>query len=64
MSVKNNLIINGFVNKEIDMVALSEYLQYLYINAPKSIFKSIKKLPPGSTLLPGGLGTKLFVPFI
>ena len=40
-----------FVKKEIDPEALSQYLQYLYINAPKSIFKSIKKLEPGSTLL-------------
>jgi asparagine synthase (glutamine-hydrolysing) len=40
-----------FVKREIDPEALSEYLQYLYVNAPRSIFKSIKKLEPGSTLL-------------
>jgi len=48
-SVKSILALN-FIEKEIDPQALSEYLQYLYINAPRSIFKSIKKLEPGSTL--------------
>jgi len=40
-----------FVNKEIDPQALSEYLQYLYVNAPKSIFRGIKKLEPGQSLV-------------
>ncbi|UCD55450.1 MAG: asparagine synthase (glutamine-hydrolyzing) [Candidatus Omnitrophota bacterium] len=40
-----------FVKKEIDHEALTEYLQYLYINAPRSIFKEIKKLEPGSSIL-------------
>ena len=49
-SIKS-IITLDFVKKEIDPHALSEYLQYLYINAPKSIFKLVKKLEPGSTLL-------------
>ena len=49
-SLKSFLTLD-FVKKEIDPEALSEYLQYLYVNAPKSIFKSIRKLEPGSTLL-------------
>lgn len=40
----------SFIKREIDHESLSEYLQYLYINAPRTIFKSIKKLEPGSTL--------------
>ena len=39
-----------FIKKDIDMGTLSEYLQYLYINAPKTIYKTIKKLEPGTTL--------------
>lgn len=35
------------INKEIDYEALSDYLTFLYIPAPKSIFKHIRKLPAG-----------------
>lgn len=48
-SIKSFLVLD-FVEREISTEALSEYLQYLYVNAPKSIFRSIKKLEPGSTL--------------
>ncbi|MBN1353476.1 MAG: asparagine synthase (glutamine-hydrolyzing) [Candidatus Omnitrophica bacterium] len=48
-SIKSFLGID-FVKKEVDSEALSEYLQYLYINAPRSIFKSIRKLEPGSCI--------------
>jgi len=33
------------VSKEIDLTALSDYLSLLYIPSPKSIFKSVRKLP-------------------
>ena len=33
------------IPKEIDLTALSDYLSLLYVPSPKSIFKSIKKLP-------------------
>lgn len=49
-SIKSFLMLD-FIKRELDPEALSEYLQYLYINAPKSIFKAIRKLEPGSTLL-------------
>ena len=39
-----------FLKKEIDTEALSEYLRYLYVNAPRTIFKSVRKLEPGSAL--------------
>ena len=34
------------ISREIDPVALNEYLAYLYIPHPRTIFKRIRKLPP------------------
>ncbi len=34
------------VSREIDLTALSDYLSLLYVPSPKTIFKSIRKLPP------------------
>lgn len=39
----------GF-NKEIDFEAVSSYLQFGYIHAPKTIFKTVQKLLPGHYL--------------
>ncbi len=33
------------ITKKIDLTALSDYMSLLYVPSPKSIFKSIKKLP-------------------
>ncbi len=38
------------VGREIDPAALDEYLTYLYVPAPRSIYKSIRKLRAGHTL--------------
>ena len=38
------------VERTIDPYALDDYLTYLYIPAPKTIFKRIRKLQPGHTL--------------
>ncbi len=38
------------VSREIDAQALDEYLSCGYITAPRSIFRSVRKLPPGCTL--------------
>jgi asparagine synthase (glutamine-hydrolysing) len=38
------------VKREIDLEALHDYLKLLYVPAPKSIFKGIRKLLPGHTL--------------
>ena len=35
------------VSREIDPTALSDYLSLLYVPAPKSIFKAVRKLPAG-----------------
>lgn len=39
-----------YFNKEIDFEAVSSYLQFGYIHAPKTIFKSVQKLLPGHYL--------------
>ncbi|MGH7492057.1 MAG: asparagine synthase (glutamine-hydrolyzing), partial [bacterium] len=38
------------VEKALDLQALDDYLTYMYISAPKTIFKSIRKLLPGHSL--------------
>jgi asparagine synthase (glutamine-hydrolysing) len=38
------------IRREIDPCALDDYLTYLYIPAPKTIFQSIRKLLPGHML--------------
>lgn len=38
------------VSRTLDPLALDEYLTYLYIPAPKTIFRGIRKLLPGYTL--------------
>jgi asparagine synthase (glutamine-hydrolysing) len=37
------------VPREIDPEALQDYLTYLWVPAPKSMFRGIRKLPPGYT---------------
>lgn len=44
-------ILEDKVEKDIDLQALSDYLAYNYIPAPRSIFKGIKKLLPGHMLI-------------
>ncbi len=39
------------VDREVDPDALSAYFSFLCVPAPLTIFKNIKKLPPGSSLL-------------
>lgn len=38
------------VSRDIDMEALSDYLSFLYVPAPKTIFRDIRKLRPGHLL--------------
>jgi len=38
------------VGRELDIVALDHYLTYQYVPAPMSIFKAIRKVPPGHFL--------------
>ena len=39
------------VSREIDLTAVSDYLTYHYIPSPKTIFKQVRKLPPGHVLV-------------
>jgi asparagine synthase (glutamine-hydrolysing) len=45
------LLLDATCPKEIDLEALRLYLTYLYIPSPDTIFKGIKKLPPGHFLI-------------
>jgi asparagine synthase (glutamine-hydrolysing) len=38
------------VPRELDLEALGEYLGYHYVAAPRTIFRTVRKLPPASTL--------------
>jgi len=44
------LLVDPGVRREIDPFALDEYLTYLYVPAPRTIFRGIRKLPPGHTM--------------
>jgi asparagine synthase (glutamine-hydrolysing) len=44
------ILCHPLVPRTIDPYALDDYLTYLYIPAPKTIFQSIRKLRPGHTL--------------
>jgi len=39
------------VSRELDLTALSDYLSLLYVPAPKTIFRSIRKLPAAHQLI-------------
>jgi asparagine synthase (glutamine-hydrolysing) len=39
------------VRREVDWDALGDYLTYHYVPAPRTIFRSVRKLPPASTLI-------------
>lgn len=44
------LLQDGRLSREIDPFALDDFLTYRYIPAPRAIFRSVKKLPPGHIL--------------
>ena len=44
------ILAEGTVPRDLDPAALDEYLTYLYVPAPRSIFRAIRKLPPAHTL--------------
>lgn len=47
--IKSILLLPG-LTLEVEPTAIIDYLKYLYVPAPKSIFKNIFKLPPGHYL--------------
>ncbi len=44
------LMIHPLIEREIDPTAVEDYMTFGYVPDPKTIFKSIKKLPPGHFL--------------
>jgi len=44
------------ISREIDLVALNEYLSFEYVPTPRSIFKDIRRLEPGYFLVYGAKG--------
>lgn len=44
------LMVDSSLPREIDPFAVEEYFAYGYIPCPRSIFKGVRKLPPGHTL--------------
>ncbi|MEZ4590349.1 MAG: asparagine synthase (glutamine-hydrolyzing) [Chloroflexota bacterium] len=44
------------VSREIDLVALNEYLSFEYVPTPRTIFKEIRRLEPGHFLIYGEHG--------
>ena len=45
-----SLIAAGAVDRELDLEALDHYLSFLYAPADRSMFKGVRKLPPGHCL--------------
>jgi asparagine synthase (glutamine-hydrolysing) len=45
------LLRNGGISREIDPAALDDYLAYGYVPAPRTIYRSVSKLPAGHRLL-------------
>jgi len=46
------------ISRDIDLEALSDYFSFLYVPAPKSIFKSIRKVLPGHFLVASADGVR------
>jgi asparagine synthase (glutamine-hydrolysing) len=53
------LVASGQVPCEIDSAALAAYLECQYVPGPRTIFKAIKKLPPGHALLADSSGIRV-----
>lgn len=53
------LLADPSLRVSLDPLALDEYLTYLYVPAPRSIYREIRKLPAGHTLTVSERGTEL-----
>ncbi|HSF19620.1 MAG TPA: asparagine synthase (glutamine-hydrolyzing) [Vicinamibacteria bacterium] len=47
------------VDRQIDVIALNEYLSFEYVPTPRTIFRGIKRLPPGHSLVFSGKGQRV-----
>lgn len=59
------LLAHPDVSRELDLQSLAKYLTFEYVPSPASIFKGIKKLPPGHliTVRNGGIGVSSYWDF-
>jgi asparagine synthase (glutamine-hydrolysing) len=53
------LLLDPSVSREIDAQALEDYLTFQYVPAPRTIFRSVKKLPAGHYLTADAAGVKV-----
>jgi asparagine synthase (glutamine-hydrolysing) len=51
-----SLLTTGLVSQELDWHALDQFLAYTFIPAPRTIFRTIRKVPPGTTVSIGPKG--------
>ena len=52
------ILAHGAVPRELDPEGLDHYLTFMYVPAPRTIVKGVRKLLPGHTLTIGGQGGK------
>jgi asparagine synthase (glutamine-hydrolysing) len=45
------LLATGLVDREVDPIAVDQYFTYGYIPAPRSVLRSVKKVPPGAYMV-------------
>ena len=50
-SEMKSLLLADDVARDLDYVALHEYLAYLWATAPRTPFKAVRKLPPGNAMV-------------
>jgi asparagine synthase (glutamine-hydrolysing) len=51
-----SLLTTGLVSQELDWQALDQFLTYTFIPAPRTIYRTITKVPPGTTVTIGPKG--------
>lgn len=54
-----SILVDPLVERAVDLQSFDYYLTFNYIPAPRTIFKGIKKLPPGTMLICENGNTKL-----
>ena len=49
----------SWIDTQIDLSAINDYLEFQYIPTPRSIYKGVQKLPPGSFAIWNGKGLQI-----
>jgi asparagine synthase (glutamine-hydrolysing) len=55
-SEMKSLLTTGLVSQELDWQALDQFLTYTFIPAPRTIYRTVKKIRPGTTVTIGPKG--------